>query len=94
MSRGYGKYRRQNSHTTSIAFEKLLKENSNCPSAARSTGTIGKWGITSFTTTTRTVNGKCICFQRLKDSGVLYKRSYLLSFRCPIYASNMAEREM
>lgn len=57
MSRGYGKYRRPNSHhSTSFAFEKLLKENSNCPSAARSTGTIGKWGITSFTST-RTING-------------------------------------
>lgn len=56
MSRGYGKYRRPNSHHTSFAFEKLLKENSNCPSAARSTGTIGKWGITSFTST-RTING-------------------------------------
>ncbi|CAK1579311.1 unnamed protein product [Parnassius mnemosyne] len=27
----------------------LFRENSNCPSAARSAGTVGKWGITSFT---------------------------------------------
>ncbi|CAG9579828.1 unnamed protein product [Danaus chrysippus] len=27
----------------------LFRENSNCPTAARSAGTVGKWGITSFT---------------------------------------------
>ncbi|XP_013173967.1 PREDICTED: protein wings apart-like [Papilio xuthus] len=27
----------------------LFRENSNCPSAARSAGTVGKWGMTSFT---------------------------------------------
>ncbi|CAH2981759.1 unnamed protein product [Chilo suppressalis] len=27
----------------------LFRENSNCPSAARSAGTVGKWGTTSFT---------------------------------------------
>lgn len=58
MSRGYGKYRRATCQT-SLQFEKLLKENSNCPIAARSTGTIGKWGITSFTSI-RTLNGKLI----------------------------------
>ncbi|XP_034243848.1 wings apart-like protein homolog 1 isoform X2 [Thrips palmi] len=35
--------------TTSIQFDKLFKENSNRPSAAKSAGTVGKWGITSFT---------------------------------------------
>uniref|UniRef100_A0A1Y1KXN4 WAPL domain-containing protein n=1 Tax=Photinus pyralis TaxID=7054 RepID=A0A1Y1KXN4_PHOPY len=54
-SRGFGKYRRANCQTN-LSFEKLLKENSNCPSAARSTGTIGKWGITSFTSI-RKANG-------------------------------------
>lgn len=33
----------------SIQFDKLFCENSNRPSAAKSAGTIGKWGITSFT---------------------------------------------
>lgn len=54
-SRGFGKYRRANCQTN-LSFDKLLKENSNCPSAARSTGTIGKWGITSFTSI-RKING-------------------------------------
>lgn len=58
MSRGFGKYRRGSSHNTSIQFDSLFKENSNRPSAARSTGTIGKWGITSFTSI-RTMNGMC-----------------------------------
>lgn len=50
MSRGYGKYRsRGNSHNTSFQFDSLCKENSNKPSASRSAGTVGKWGITSFT---------------------------------------------
>lgn len=49
MSRGYGKYRRGNYHNASFQFDNLFKENSNKPSAARSTGTVGKWGITSFT---------------------------------------------
>lgn len=50
MSRGYGKYRtRGNCHNTSFQFDSLCKENSNKPSASRSAGTVGKWGITSFT---------------------------------------------
>lgn len=57
MSRGYGKYRRGNCHNASFQFDSLFKENSNKPSAARSTGTIGKWGITSFTSI-RTMNGE------------------------------------
>ncbi|XP_017775345.1 PREDICTED: protein wings apart-like [Nicrophorus vespilloides] len=56
MSRGYGKYRRGNYHNASFQFDSLFKENSNRPSAARSTGTVGKWGITSFTSI-RTING-------------------------------------
>lgn len=56
MSRGYGKYRRANCQT-SLQFDKLLKENSNGPVAARSTGTIGKWGITSFTSIRTAMNG-------------------------------------
>lgn len=66
MSRGYGKYRRGGGHNASFQFDSLLKENSNKPSAARSAGTIGKWGITSFTSI-RPKNGKkiiksVICF--------------------------------
>ncbi|KAK4881055.1 hypothetical protein RN001_004374 [Aquatica leii] len=61
MSRGYGKYRRANCQTN-LQFDKLLKENSNCPSAARSTGTIGKWGITSFTSI-RTINGLSLGYE-------------------------------
>lgn len=57
MSRGYGKYRRGNYHNASFQFDNLFKENSNKPSAARSTGTVGKWGITSFTSI-RAKNGK------------------------------------
>lgn len=54
MSRGYGKYRRGGS---SFHFDNLFKENANKPSAARSAATVGKWGITSFTSI-RTINGK------------------------------------
>lgn len=57
MSRGYGKYRRGNCHNPSFQFDNLFKENSNRPSAARSAATVGKWGITSFTSI-RTLNGK------------------------------------
>lgn len=56
MSRGYGKYRRGGS---SFQFDNLFKENANKPSAARSAATVGKWGITSFTSI-RTLNGKSI----------------------------------
>ncbi|CAH0553412.1 unnamed protein product [Brassicogethes aeneus] len=50
MSRGYGKYRRGGGGSHSgFLFDNLFKENSNRPSAARSTATVGKWGITSFT---------------------------------------------
>jgi len=35
---------------TSFTIDKLFKECNNKPSAARSAGTVGKWGITSFTT--------------------------------------------
>uniref|UniRef100_A0A1B6FS43 WAPL domain-containing protein n=1 Tax=Cuerna arida TaxID=1464854 RepID=A0A1B6FS43_9HEMI len=51
-SKAYGK----KGHGTSkpnlqsnIQFETIFCENSNRPSAAKSAGTIGKWGITSFT---------------------------------------------
>lgn len=53
MSRHYGRgYHRRGTPVcqTSFPIDKLFKENSNRPSAARSAGTIGKWGITSFTT--------------------------------------------
>jgi len=68
MSRGYTKpYGRKvgNVCTTSIQFDKLFKENSNRPSAAKSAGTVGKWGITSFTSIRSTntfgpgIGGKC-----------------------------------
>lgn len=49
MSRGYGKYRRGGGTHASFHFDNLFKENSNKPSAARSAATVGKWGITSFT---------------------------------------------
>lgn len=52
MSRHYSKsFGRKvgNVCATSIQFDKLFKENSNRPSAAKSAGTVGKWGITSFT---------------------------------------------
>lgn len=38
----------------------LFRENSNCPSAARSAGTVGKWGITSFTSIRSAPYGKKI----------------------------------
>ncbi|KAJ3627172.1 hypothetical protein MTP99_014571 [Tenebrio molitor] len=56
MSRGYGKYRRGGSSHASFHFDNLFKENTNKPSAARSAATVGKWGITSFTSI-RTING-------------------------------------
>lgn len=34
---------------TSIQFDKLFHENSNRPSAAKSAGTVGKWGVISCT---------------------------------------------
>ncbi|CAG9861158.1 unnamed protein product [Phyllotreta striolata] len=55
MSRGYGKYRRGGGSHASFHFDNLFKENSNRPSAARSAATVGKWGITSFTSI-RTAN--------------------------------------
>lgn len=57
MSRGYGKSYRKGSAHTSIQFDKLYKENSNKPSAARSAGIVGKWGITSFTSIRTNSNG-------------------------------------
>ncbi|KAF5289501.1 hypothetical protein FQA39_LY15056 [Lamprigera yunnana] len=68
MSRGYGKYRRANCQTH-LQFDKLLKENSNCPSAARSTGTIGKWGVTSFTSI-RTMNGLSLGYDEKPEHSV------------------------
>ncbi|KAK9737362.1 Wings apart-like protein regulation of heterochromatin [Popillia japonica] len=60
MSRGYGKFRRGTTHhAPSFHFDSLFKENSNRPSAARSAATVGKWGITSFTSI-RTINGENI----------------------------------
>lgn len=38
----------------------LFRENSNCPTAARSAGTVGKWGITSFTSIRSAPYGKNI----------------------------------
>lgn len=61
MSRGYGKFRRGNAHTPSFQFDSLFKENTNKPSAARSAATVGKWGITSFTSI-RTINGNPTLF--------------------------------
>ncbi|XP_011505377.1 PREDICTED: protein wings apart-like isoform X2 [Ceratosolen solmsi marchali] len=45
--------------SNSIQFDKLFRENSNRPSAAKSAGTVGKWGITSFTSIRSTnINGR------------------------------------
>ncbi|KAJ9583157.1 hypothetical protein L9F63_022498, partial [Diploptera punctata] len=52
MSRGYSKVynRKLNAVSqTSIQFDKLFQENSNRPSAAKSAGTVGKWGVISCT---------------------------------------------
>ncbi|XP_069692273.1 protein wings apart-like [Periplaneta americana] len=52
MSRGYSKMynRKLNAVSqTSIQFDKLFHENSNRPSAAKSAGTVGKWGVISCT---------------------------------------------
>lgn len=61
-SRSYTKsYSRKVNNVTpgSIQFDKLFRENSNRPSAAKSAGTVGKWGITSFTSIRSTnINGK------------------------------------
>ncbi|XP_057335368.1 protein wings apart-like [Microplitis mediator] len=61
-SRSYTKSysRKVNSVTPgSIQFDKLFRENSNRPSAAKSAGTVGKWGITSFTSIRSTnINGR------------------------------------
>ncbi|XP_050442598.1 protein wings apart-like [Adelges cooleyi] len=45
---------------TAINFDKLLCENTNKPTAAKSAGTVGKWGVTSFTSirSTNFVTGK------------------------------------
>ncbi|KAF7271920.1 hypothetical protein GWI33_015261 [Rhynchophorus ferrugineus] len=56
MSRGFGKYKRGASHSN-FHFDTLFKENSNKPSAARSAASVGRWGITSFTSI-RTLNGR------------------------------------
>ncbi|XP_014486490.1 PREDICTED: protein wings apart-like [Dinoponera quadriceps] len=61
-SRSYTKsYNRKLNSVTpgSIQFDKLFRENSNRPSAAKSAGTVGKWGITSFTSIRSTnINGR------------------------------------
>ncbi|XP_063974806.1 protein wings apart-like [Diachasmimorpha longicaudata] len=67
-SRSYTKSysRKVNSVTPgSIQFDKLFRENSNRPSAAKSAGTVGKWGITSFTSIRSTnINGRRDDIQR------------------------------
>ncbi|XP_046405149.1 protein wings apart-like isoform X2 [Ischnura elegans] len=49
MSGKYSKVYGKRTTSSGIQFEKLFKENSNRPSAAKSAGTVGRWGITSFT---------------------------------------------
>uniref|UniRef100_A0A146MDM0 Protein wings apart-like n=2 Tax=Lygus hesperus TaxID=30085 RepID=A0A146MDM0_LYGHE len=53
MSRGcykaYGRKLNGPAAHTSIQFDKLYCENTHKPTASKSTGTVGKWGITSFT---------------------------------------------
>lgn len=65
MSRGYSKVynRKLNAVSqTSIQFDKLFHENSNRPSAAKSAGTVGKWGVISCTSLRSTnFNGEFSC---------------------------------
>nr|CAD7406214.1 unnamed protein product [Timema poppensis] len=52
MSRGYSKVYNRKSNMlcpASIQFDKLFNENSNRPIAAKSAGTVGKWGVISCT---------------------------------------------
>jgi hypothetical protein len=69
MSRGYSKVynRKLNAVSqTSIQFDKLFHENSNRPSAAKSAGTVGKWGVISCTSLRSTnFNGEfpCSCYK-------------------------------
>lgn len=76
-SRSYTKSfsRKVNSVTPgSIQFDKLFRESSNRPSAAKSAGTVGKWGITSFTSIRSTnINGNYL----LNLSLFTYDRSLL-----------------
>ncbi|RZF43463.1 hypothetical protein LSTR_LSTR001724 [Laodelphax striatellus] len=72
MSRSYSKSygRKVNANVpqaASIQFDKLFCENSNRPSAAKSTGTVGKWGITSFTS----IRSTNFCIPGRRDDSVL-----------------------
>ncbi|KAG8228189.1 hypothetical protein J437_LFUL008627 [Ladona fulva] len=59
MSGKYSKSYGRRTGSSGIQFEKLFKENSNRPSAAKSAGTVGRWGITSFTSIRSTnINGR------------------------------------
>ncbi|XP_067006560.1 protein wings apart-like [Anabrus simplex] len=62
MSRGYSKVysRKVNSVSqASLKFDELFHENSNRPSAAKSAGTIGRWGVISCTSLRSTnINGR------------------------------------
>ncbi|XP_049829249.1 protein wings apart-like [Schistocerca gregaria] len=49
MSRGYYKLNSRKPSQGSLQFDKLFHENSNRPSAAKSAGTIGRWGVISCT---------------------------------------------
>jgi len=66
MSRGYSKvYNRKLNAVSqaSIQFDKLFHENSSRPSAAKSAGTVGKWGVISCTSLRSTnFNGECHLF--------------------------------
>ncbi|XP_039276262.1 protein wings apart-like [Nilaparvata lugens] len=72
MSRSYSKSygRKVNANVpqaASIQFDKLFCENSNRPSAAKSTGTVGKWGITSFTS----IRSTNFCIPGRREDSVL-----------------------
>ncbi|XP_075224427.1 cohesin release factor wings apart-like [Lycorma delicatula] len=54
----------------SIQFDKLFCENSNRPSAAKSAGTVGKWGITSFTS----IRSSNFCISNRRDDTYGSKR--------------------
>lgn len=63
MSR-WGKSRGNASYALPLDALVKEKENTNRPIAARSAGTVGKWGVTSFTSMrARPIYGKSIAFK-------------------------------
>lgn len=71
MSRGWSRGRGQ---SVSLPLDTLFKESANRPSASRSAGTVGKWGITSFTSIRNTSLGKAFI------NGYYYRVDYFSDF--------------